>query len=1068
MARGGMGELFLSAAGEVGGFEKMCVVKKVLADLNEPTVHRRFLDEAKVVVRLNHSNLVQVFDAGRVGHEYYLTMELVEGKDLRAIWNRCAQKKRRIPVEFAIFVMRDVCRGLHYVHDSVGLDLVHRDISPPNILVSYHGQVKITDFGLAKHAIKRELTMPGVVYGRYSYLAPEQARGESADRRSDIYAAAIVLWEMLTGRQMFPVDQHLLEGKTLEMLRNPRFIAPSSLVPGIPDGLDRVLRRALAPERNDRFPTANEFRGALAEVLTRHYPSYDIDRASEFMREIFDHEYQTELQDYASYAREDFSSVRNQRPRAETFSIEAGDIDKAFEELDSAGSSQSASGTISTAAGPPRRVKKGTSAQLQLAAEERIRKTISGRYRLDRLLGIGGMGAVYVATHLRLDKCYAIKILHARFSQDREIAARFQREAQVATQTGHPNIIDVVDIGTTNQGESYLVMELLEGTDLAQIISSGGPMNIRRAVHIARQVCRALAEAHRAGVVHRDLKPENIMIIHQERDPDFVKVLDFGICKQVDNTQAADTSPGMVIGSPDYMAPEQAAGAKSVDPKADIYALGTVMFEMLTGRRPFVGRSSLDVLVKKGRDDAPDVQSLRPDVPAALALVVKRCLSRDPAQRPPKMRAVEYELARAVDGRIRAVTSMIGIDKPETGIDRGFDDPENLEDTVPFNRDGDPNEDIPGFEIERENLESEEVAAKAQAGEAANLGQANLGQEMPLDAGSFELDESWRAGASWRSIAMACSGAVALSLGVWVLIQDKGEAPLQDAAAVAQIIDESDVKTPERLDASDEEAPLLVDPEDEGEEAPAKAEKVIEAKEERPAAVPQVPSTPQGEGVPFAPNTPNPTPGDKAAESADKEAKALAKEAPLAANNDNSVEAIVSRAELAFEQKHWSTPLRGSLVMELTSLSLVDPSHEAIGRLRSGASALLLPLASEAYSQRKWRLAVQRYRELNALVPHHGGFSERLAQALIAQARVALSKEDLELADRSTAELVNRRPRSVELRLLRARTLGKKDDWKGAIREYRAAVRIAPKSERAMRGIQRAEQRLQAAAKGQP
>src|SRR5689334_8954186 len=148
MARGGMGELFLAAAGETGGFEKLCVVKKVLTDLDDGGVRRRFLDEAKVVVRLNHANLVQVFDAGRVIDDYYLAMELVEGKDLRGVLNPCAQLHRRIPVDFAIFVAREMCRALDYVHDGMGLDLVHRDISPPNIMVSYHGQIKITDFGL--------------------------------------------------------------------------------------------------------------------------------------------------------------------------------------------------------------------------------------------------------------------------------------------------------------------------------------------------------------------------------------------------------------------------------------------------------------------------------------------------------------------------------------------------------------------------------------------------------------------------------------------------------------------------------------------------------------------------------------------------------------------------------------------------------------------------------------------------------------------------------------------------------------------------------------------------------
>ena len=177
MAKGGMGQLYLAASGETGGFEKLCVVKKVLPGLEDAAIRRRFLDEAKVVVRLNHANLVQVFDAGVSEEEHYLAMELVEGKDLRAVWNRCAKLRRRIPVDFAVFVVRELCRGLSYVHDAMGLDLVHRDVSPPNILVGYRGMVKLTDFGLAKHAIKREFTSPGVVFGRFAISRPSRRWG---------------------------------------------------------------------------------------------------------------------------------------------------------------------------------------------------------------------------------------------------------------------------------------------------------------------------------------------------------------------------------------------------------------------------------------------------------------------------------------------------------------------------------------------------------------------------------------------------------------------------------------------------------------------------------------------------------------------------------------------------------------------------------------------------------------------------------------------------------------------------------------------------------------------------
>ena len=198
LARGGMGELYLATIGDLGGAEKLCVIKKLPeaepvpknappgAPRPEPLHTRRLLDEARVMVRLNHVNLVQVFDAGVVEGELYLAMELVAGRDLRAAWNRCADLRARIPVDMALYVVREVARGLAYAHGYGGLALVHRDIAPPNILLSWQGEVKITDFGLAASRLKSERTGPGIVFGRIGYLSPEQARGEKADRRTDM------------------------------------------------------------------------------------------------------------------------------------------------------------------------------------------------------------------------------------------------------------------------------------------------------------------------------------------------------------------------------------------------------------------------------------------------------------------------------------------------------------------------------------------------------------------------------------------------------------------------------------------------------------------------------------------------------------------------------------------------------------------------------------------------------------------------------------------------------------------------------------------------------------------
>src|SRR5918999_253154 len=204
MAKGGMGEIYLAAGGEVGGFEKLCVIKKVITEKADKAKANRFLDEAKVVLRLSHSALVTTFDAGEVDGEFYV----------------------------ALHVAREVARALAYVHSYGDLKLVHRDVAPPNILLAYVGDVKLTDFGLARSILKQEHTAPGVVFGRAAYLAPEQGRGEVADARTDIYTLGIVLWELLTGQQFLQLGG-LDPAAALALVRHPRVVAPSTRAPWI-------------------------------------------------------------------------------------------------------------------------------------------------------------------------------------------------------------------------------------------------------------------------------------------------------------------------------------------------------------------------------------------------------------------------------------------------------------------------------------------------------------------------------------------------------------------------------------------------------------------------------------------------------------------------------------------------------------------------------------------------------------------------------------------------------------------------------------------------------------------
>lgn len=631
-----MGQLYLAASGETGGFEKLCVVKKVLPGLDDPAIRRRFLDEAKVVVRLNQANLVQVFDAGVAEDEHYLAMELVEGRDLRAMWNRCAKLQRRIPVDVAVFVIRELCRGLSYVHDAMELDLVHRDVSPPNILVGYRGMVKLTDFGLAKHAIKREFTNPGVVYGRFSYLSPEQALGMPVDRRSDIFAAGIILWELLTGRQLYPsgAQKGRVGGKSLTKLHAKPVTPPSNLVPGIPRGLDDVVLRALERDTDRRYQTAEELRAALSGVLSAFAPGCDVDRIAGFMSEIFAKEIDVESRDYGTYVQEDFSEVRS------TGAHRAVGTDE-----DSGASRSAGAGGWSGS----ELARRGLDLDAYRAmAQARTGRVAGDKYKLKSLVGIGAMGAVYEAEHLTLGRIFALKVLHPEHGLRPELVDRMWREAQAATRTGHPNIVNVIDTGMLSEDEPYLVMELVQGDDLGQILEDKSRLDVRRAVDVAIQLCRALAAAHAVGIIHRDIKPENIMVTESDDGSRKVKLFDFGLCGDAEEISASLTTPGMVLGSPDYMAPEQAAGAPAT-PAFDMYSLGSVLFKMLSGRVPFQGRNAIDVLMKKGAMAAPSVRTLVPEVPRSVDAIVSECLDRDPGRRPGSAADLERRLEHCFD-----------------------------------------------------------------------------------------------------------------------------------------------------------------------------------------------------------------------------------------------------------------------------------------------------------------------------------------------------------------------------------------------------------------------------------
>jgi serine/threonine protein kinase len=274
-----------------------------------------------------------------------------------------------------------------------------------------------------------------------------------------------------------------------------------------------------------------------------------------------------------------------------------------------------------------------------------------GRYRLERLLGMGGMGAVYEAVQLAVDRPVAIKVLKPGLARDLRDVARFQQEARAVAALAHPNTIRLFDFGQVEDGSLFLVMELLRGETLEELIAREAPLAPARAAGIALQIAEALVEAHAHGIVHRDLKPPNIFLAEVLGRQDFVKVLDFGIAK-VSGDRAADaplTSTGVAVGSPRWIAPEQATG-EHITGQADLYTLGVIAFEMLTGRSLFSGRTATDLLVAHLSAPVPPLTVHGRALTGPLPDLVRQCLEKLPSARPPGAMAV-VEALRAMEGR---------------------------------------------------------------------------------------------------------------------------------------------------------------------------------------------------------------------------------------------------------------------------------------------------------------------------------------------------------------------------------------------------------------------------------
>ncbi|MFW6023905.1 MAG: protein kinase domain-containing protein, partial [Myxococcota bacterium] len=264
-------------------------------------------------------------------------------------------------------------------------------------------------------------------------------------------------------------------------------------------------------------------------------------------------------------------------------------------------------------------------------ADPYLGRELLGQFRIEEVIGTGGMGTVYRARQPSLDRDVAIKILHAELAGNAEAVRRFQREARVATALDHPNVVRVLLLGQLDDGSLYLVMEHLSGRSLGQLVRDEGPLPLERALRIALQICDGVGEAHSHGVVHRDVKPENVVIVHRGRERDFVKVLDFGIARLLWDEQTMVTQSGLIFGTARYISPEGASG-EPTDARSDVYSIGVLLYQLLCGETPFDGDTPVTLLLQHVHDTPPDIRE-RVRVADPVAEVIMRALRKRPAER---------------------------------------------------------------------------------------------------------------------------------------------------------------------------------------------------------------------------------------------------------------------------------------------------------------------------------------------------------------------------------------------------------------------------------------------------